>query len=608
MRYLSLSLMTCCLFSPVFASEGEKAKPTTESTATDASAEAQQTKSASVVSLALRGAMSETVASSGLFGELQSNLRATVDRLNRAATDEQVSAIILRIRNPTIGRGKLNELRQAIRQVRQSGKPVYASLESAQTADYLLACACDHIVMPESGMLLVPGVRAEITFYKKLLDKLGIRADMMQVGDFKGAAEPMTRDGMSESFRQQYDLLVDDLYDQLIDMIAIDRNFKREQVEQLVDQGLFTPAEALKAGLIDQVAYQDEYLQDLQDSLQVKELEIVKDYGRKKVDTDFSGMLGMVKFMEMMTGSTKSNRATKQPKIAVVYAVGAINSGGSQVDLLGGQTMGSDTIVAALQEAEEDDSVVSVVLRVDSPGGSAMASDLIWRKIQTMKKPVVASMGDTAASGGYYISMGCQQVFAEPGTLTGSIGVVGGKIATQNALGRLGVTTDVISRGKNSGIFAGSMPFSASERQAFQHMMEDTYRQFTAKAAAGRKMELGRLTSLAGGRVWTGRQAQAKGLVDQVGTLDDAIAAAKQLGGLAADAKSELLLLPKAKSFLEQLIQGPNASLAVTSRSVSGLSPEMVKLAGPFVSDFLRIQRLFEEPLLFWMPYRVDIR
>lgn len=328
----------------------------------------------------------------------------------------------------------------------------------------------------------------------------------------------------------------------------------------------------------------------------------MKDYGRKKVDTDFSGMLGMVKFMEMLTGSSSRDRKSKKQKIAVVYAVGAITSGGSQVDLLGGQTMGSDTIVEALQAAEDDDSVVAVVLRVDSPGGSAMASDLIC-EIQTLKKPIVASMGDTAASGGYYISMGCKQIVAEPGTLTGSIGVVGGKIATQDALAKLGVTTDVISRGKNSGIFTGSTAFSESERKAFKGMMDDIYRQFTSKAAAGRKMDLGRLKSLAGGRVWTGRQAKAKGLVDDVGTLDDAIASAKQLAGLTAETETELMVLPKPKTFLEQLLEGPNASV-----SVAGVSPAMVELAGPLVSDFIQIQRLFKEPVLFWMPYRVEIK
>ena len=570
--------------------------------ATEETKKAKSTEIPTVVSLTLQGGMSETAMAPGLFGELQSNLRAMIDRLDRAATDQKVAAVVLRIRNPSIGRGKIHELRQAILKLKKSGKPVYASLESAQTADYLLACACDHIVMPESGMLLIPGVRMEVTYYKQLLDKLGVRADMLRVGDFKGAAEPMTRDKMSDSLRQQYELLVDDFYDQLIDVIAMDRDLNRDQVKGFVDQALFTPQEALQAGLIDQVAYQDEYRQELKKTLKAEGMRIVTDYGRKKVDTDFSGMMGMVKMMELLTGGSSSERRSKKQKVAVVYAVGTITTGSSQVDILGGQTMGSETIVNSLRAAESDDSVVAVVLRVDSPGGSALASDLIWRQIKTMEKPVIASMGDVAASGGYYISMGCRKIVAEPGTLTGSIGVVGGKMAISGAMSRVGVTTDVVSRGKNNGIFTGLDGFTESERAAFQGMMEETYRQFTAKAAAGRNMDVAKLLKLAGGRVWSGRQAQQKGLVDQLGTLNDAVAIARQTAGIEADTETELLILPKPRSFLEQLLEGPSVTTKV------GFTSPLKDLAGPWLADLALMQRLFAEPVLCWMPYRIEIK
>ena len=347
---------------------------------------------------------------------------------------------------------------------------------SPMPADYLLACACDQIIMPESGNLMLPGVRAEVMFYKQLFDKLGIQADMLQVGDFKGAAEPYTRSGMSDAFRQQYELVIDDLYDQMVDTIATDRNLKRDEVEQAIDQGLFTAAQAEESGLIDLVAYEDESQGEMKKSLAADTLLIVRDYGRKKVDTDFSGMSGMFKFFELLGGSSSKSRASRAEKIAVVYAVGAIMSGRSQSDLFGSQSLGSDTLVAALRQAEKDETVAGIVLRIDSPGGSALASDMIWRQVRECKKPIVASMGDVAASGGYYIAMGCDKIVAEPGTLTGSIGVVGGKLAMSGLMNKVGLTTDVISRGKNSGLFSSSEPFSDSEREVFRKSMESDLR------------------------------------------------------------------------------------------------------------------------------------
>ncbi len=452
-------------------------------------------KEATVASLAVGGMLPESPSQAGLFGEVQANLSQLMSRLEKVAEDDDVSAVILRIRSPSIGRGKLNELRAAIMRARQAGKTIYADLEMATAADYLLACACDKIIMPESGMLLVPGVRAEIMFYKGLFDKLGIQADMLQMGKFKGAAEPYSRTGMSPAFREQYDLLVDDLFDHMVDTIATDRRMNRQQVAKLIDQGLFTAQAAKEQGLIDAVAYDDQSRSMLKSELSADELKVTKDYGKKKVDTDFSGMMGMVKLMELFTGGSASSRGSKKNKIAVIYAVGVIMSGKSQTSLLSGEVMGSDTIVEAIREAEEAENVKAIVLRVDSPGGSALASDLIWRAIREAKKPVIASMGDTAASGGYYISMGCDRIFAEPGTLTGSIGVVGGKLATGKAFDKVGLNIEVISRGENSGIFTANQPFSESERKAMLAMMEDVYEQFTSKAAAGRKMGIDRLKS-----------------------------------------------------------------------------------------------------------------
>ena len=253
-----------------------------------------------------------------------------------------------------------------------------------------------------------------------------------------------------------------------------------------------------------------------------------------------------------------------------------------------------------MKQANGDKTVQAIVLRVDSPGGSALASDLIWREIQRIKKPVIASMGNIAASGGYYISMGCDQIFAQPGTLTGSIGVVGGKISFGGLFDRFGVRTEVISKGKNSGLLSTTSPMTESERTIWKTNMEDVYRQFTSKSSAGRKLSLKELEPLASGRVWTGRQAKAHRLVDHMGTLHEAIQAAKKAAKLGADEKSELLILPESQSFLDQLLGGGGALPGFTTPA-----------SHPWlrnIRDVEALRSLFAEPSLLMLPYRINIR
>ncbi len=554
-------------------------------------------------SIVVKGGLSEAPAQVGLFGEVEQNLRSMIARLDKAAGDKSITGVVLRVRNPMIGRGKVAELRAAVARVRQAGKKVYAQLESASTADYLLASACDEIVMPPSGVLQLPGIRAETIYFKGLLEKLGMEADFLHMGKAKGAAEPFTRTSMSPEVRENLTLMVDDLYDQLITTIASDRKLSVEEVKKLVDEGLFTAAHAREAGLIDRIAYEDELRETLTTSEEAEDLLLVKNYGRKKVDTDFSGPMGMIKLMQVMMGVPTGKRAGATKKIAVVYALGPIMTGKSTASMFGVSTMGSDTIVAALKEAEADKNVVAIVLRVNSPGGSALASDLIWRETVRIEKPIVVSMGDMAASGGYYISMGADKIFAEPGTVTGSIGVVGGKIAMKGLYDKIGVTTDVISRGKNSGMFGVTSKFSDTERAAYQAYMEDTYRQFTSKAAEGRKMDPVKLETLAGGQVWTGREAKRNGLVDELGTLDDAVAAAKELAGLGPDDKVEQKVLPEAQNFFEQMLSQMDDEVSMRLLHGIGL-PEIAKE----VREISILFQLFREPVVLVMPYRLEIR
>ncbi len=559
---------------------------------------AAKIKKVTLASIAVRDSYPEGVEPPSLFGELKPHLRELVDRLDKAIKDEKISGVVLRLREPDIGLAKIDELRGAVARVRKAGKKVFADVHAASTKDFMVATACDQVIMPESGTLSLNGLRAEVIFFKGLLDKLGIQADFIQIGDYKGASEPFTRSSMSPEFRRQYEAVIDDYYDNIVSTIAKDRKLEADKVKKLIDTGMFTAAEAREAGLIDRVAYEDEWRDELKKELGADEVVMEKDYGKKKME-DLSGMAGMMKFLELLTGGESKPKSSKRDKIAVVYLVGAIMTGESSSNFFGGMTVGSDTIVKALRQAQDDAKVRAIVLRVDSPGGSALASDLIWREVVRSKKPFVVSMGDVAASGGYYVSMGAQKIFAEPGTLTGSIGVVSGKLALRGLFEKIGVTTESISRGQTAGVNSFVDPFTPAEREATKRLMLAIYQQFTGKAAQGRKMDLKKLEELAQGRLFSGRMAVANGLADQLGTLDDAVAEAKNLAGIKPDEKIDTLILPKPKGLLEQLLGNPG-----TEAEVRAIAPELVEA----LQTATTLRKLFAEPGVTVLPYSVRFK
>jgi protease-4 len=370
-------------------------------------------------------------------------------------------------------------------------------------------------------------------------------------------------------------------------------------VKTLIDQGLFSAAMAKKAGLIDEILYADQFQDSLRKKLKADEIDLVTNYKKKQLDTDFSGLSGLMKLMELFSGSKTAEKTSSKQKIAVVYAVGPIMEGKSNSDMFGESTVGSSTLCEALQKAIDDSKVVAIVLRVDSPGGSATASDLIWRETVRSKKPLIASMGNVAASGGYYISMGAKKIIAEPSTITGSIGVIGGKLVTRGLYAKLGLTTEVISRGRNSGALSSEEPFTPDERKAWTDLLTETYNQFVSKAAQGRKMDRTRLESLAQGRVYTGRMAKKLGLVDELGTLQDAVVEAKRAAGLKPDADVEIQILPHPKTIFEQLF-GDGAAGAEMESAL----PEVFKM----VRQTKVWRELFSSKILLWMPYGVQLR
>ncbi|NDC53572.1 MAG: signal peptide peptidase SppA [Planctomycetia bacterium] len=515
-----------------------------------------------IAQVTLSGPLPDGVGQGGLLADVAPHLHRIVERLDKAAADARVKGVVLTIESPDLGRARADELRAAIARLRRAGKPVAAHLVGGEPVHYLVALACDTITMAPAATLEITGVRAEVMFFKDLLDTLGVQAEILQVGEFKGAGEPLTRSSMSPQLREQYESFVGDLFEQLVERIAADRKLAPDRVRELVDIGVFTPEAAREAGLVDAVGYEDEVAAALAKRVDLEVPKIARDYAERKVDNDFSGIGGLVKLVEMLSGQKPQGGSGKHRQVAIVHVTGEIASGKGRDDLLAGGSAGSDSLIAAIRDAAKDDKVAAIVLRIDSPGGSALASDLIWREARRTKKPVVASLSDTAASGGYYVAVAADRIVAAPGTLTGSIGVVGGKIAVGGALERNGVHTDVVSKGRNAGWLSLQAPFTAAEREAFLATMQDVYRLFTSKVAEGRKMEVGAIEKLAEGRVFTGRMAHEAGLVDRLGTLDDAVDEAKNLAGLGPDEEVDRILLPEPRGLFDDLfgMAGPGAA------------------------------------------------
>ncbi len=548
-----------------------------------------------------------------ILGAFTESFKHVIDRIHKASKDANVEGLLIQLDGLEVGWGKVNELRKALEECRKAGKKVYAYVETGEAKDFIIGSAADRIIMPPSGWLMLVGTRAEISFYKDLLEKLGIKADFLQMGVFKFAAEPLTRTSMSKEAREQYKTVLGDFFDlDYVHSISRSRRGKGkagdltdERVKKLIDEGPYTAAKAAELGLIDEVAYRDEIMALVKKDLGKKEVTLTQNYGKEKAeDIDLSNPFAIFKLF----APRKASGGTKKDRIALIYAVGPITTGKGGQSIFGGSVVGSTTMIQAIREADKDPKVRAIVLRVDSPGGSALASDLIWHELKRCKKPVVASMGDVAASGGYYISVGARKIWAEPGTLTGSIGVVGGKIVLGGLYDKLGIHTEVLSYGKNSGILSSSHPFTESERKSMEALMHEVYDQFLAKtiegrAPAGHRFTRAQLIELAEGRIWSGRQAQERGLVDALGSLDDAIADAKQLGGLARDADVDYLILPKAHSLFESLLE----------RGVSSSMLSQVDLARlPEVRQHLRdvdgLLQLRHEPVWVMLPHALRQR
>ncbi len=468
----------------------------------------------------------------GQFFDTPPTVRSLVDALRKAKVDKRITSVVIRPTGTAALWGKVQEVRDAIVDFRSSGKPIVGYLEYGGEQEFYLASACDKVFLMPTASLDLTGISSYELFLRGTLDKIGAYPDTLHVGDYKSASNTFTEHTFTPAHREMAESLNKDLYEQLIRGLAEGRHKTEQEVRDLVDHGPFLPEDAVRAGLVDDVAYDDE------------------------LDDKVTLASGPVKFMmedEYRHIPAMSLGLNNGPRIAVIYVVGVISSGTSNYDSPSGQVVGSDTIVEYLRKARADDSIKAIVLRVDSPGGSAIASDVIWREVLLTRdvKPVVASMSDVAASGGYYIAMPAHAIVAQPATLTGSIGVVLLKFVIDGTLEKLGMNMEGIGNGRYAQMYSPVRAFTPDERAKVQEQMQATYDSFVEKAAAGRHTTPERIDAVAQGRVWTGRQAKGLGLVDELGGLERALAVAKQRAKLPPGSEVELVVYPPKKSIYE---------------------------------------------------------
>ena len=475
-----------------------------------------------------------------VFGRDVSTVRGFVAALRRASRDDRVRAVLLMPSTLNVPYwGKVQEMRDAIVAFRKSGKHVTAFLEFGGDREYYLASAADRVFLMPTSSLDLTGVASYEMFLRGTLDKIGAYPDFVHIGDYKTAPNQLTQKGFTPAHREMAQSLNRDMYDQLVAGIADARKKSEDEVRDLLDKGPFVAKEALDAGLVDDLAYEDELddrVPELGDGKATRRME-GGDYQRTRPQS-----VGL---------RTRS-------RIAVLYVVGTIVSGRSGFDGVNGSVVGSETIIDQIRKIRDDASIKAIVLRIDSPGGSSVASDVIWRELkitrdENPKRPIVTSMSDLAASGGYYIAMPTEAIVAQPGTLTGSIGIFGGKMVIGGTLHKLGVTTEAVVSGANAAIYSPFAPFTPAQREKVASFMDDFYKNFLTKVAESRKSTPAAIHAVAQGRVWTGRQALGHGLVDALGGLDAAVALAKEKAKIPANEDVQLVVYPERRGLLDAL-------------------------------------------------------
>jgi protease IV len=529
-----------------------------------------------------------------LFGGSDQSLTNLILQFKKAKVDNRIKVVLLDINMSGAGWGKSEEIRDAIADFRSSGKPVYAYMEFGMNKEYYIASACDKIYLAPPGELFITGLAADVMFFRGSLDKLGIYPDIFQIGKYKSVGDTFTRKDMSEAHREFMNSLLDDLFNRYVEAIASGRGKTGDQVRAIIDDAPYGAPKAKEVGLIDGSEYRDDLEKQIKTSLGYKE----------------SDPLRVVKSSQYTEVAPESLGLNEGEKIAVIYATGDIGSGQSDNSPTGSQSIGSDTLSKAINDARDDQTIKAIVIRVDSPGGSGLASDVIWHAVDSakQKKPVVVSMSDVAASGGYYISASASKIIAQPSTITGSIGVVAGKPVLRGFYDWLGISNEYILRGKNAGIFRETEKFNDDERAKFEDWIKKTYySDFIPKVAKGRNKDAAYVDSVGQGRVWTGFQGKERGLVDEFGGLDRAVEVAKDLAKIPKDKGVRRVILPHPRTFIQELLrQGDESNVKMKQQeAVLAALPDDARRAVRYLA---LLDRMKSGESMLLMPFDLRIR
>ncbi|MFI5127669.1 MAG: signal peptide peptidase SppA [Candidatus Acidiferrales bacterium] len=534
----------------------------------------------SVLVLDLNGSIEEQRAadlSSVFFGSQTLVLHEINDAIDSARTDPRIEGLVVRIGPLETGWAKLEEIHSHLLAFHASGKPsiCYLGYDGAENAEYYVATGCDQVWLGPSNPLGVRGMMAEATFLRGTLDKLKIVPDFYHIAEFKTATNQYTEKKFTPAHREEVESLLTSLYDEYLTEVSSARHMDRAHFADLVQKGPFLPQDAMQNKLVDRLAYWDE----------------VQDFFRQK-----TGEWNPVGFGQYRQGLSDGSG----PRIAIIYASGEIISGASQITPGGTVVMGGDSVAAEIREARNDSSIRAIVLRVDSPGGSAVASEVIRREVELArkKKPVVVSMSDVAASGGYWISMSADKIIADPGTITASIGVLSGKMNISGLYKLLGLSTDYVATSDNATLYSAQQDFTPAQQLVVQRMLRDIYTSFTQGVAQGRGLPIATVQKIAKGRVWSGEQAKGLGLVDDLGGADRAVTVAKELAHIPVNSSVEIVRLPKEKTLFDLFLERTQGQVVAPESDYSSIQ-SLVRRVSSMVQA---------EPVRAQMPYVLRIR
>jgi protease-4 len=495
--------------------------------------------------------------------EQTKHLTQILENLDKARVDDRIRGVVLELGSSDMGLAKRQEIRKRIQALREAGKPVYAFVRYLGTSDYYLATACDSIFMPPEGLLDLHGLAAEVAYLKGTLEALGIKPNLHRIAEYKSAAEPLLRENMSKETRENLRWILEDIFDTLVGTIATDRGMEADELLALMEETRFTAQRAKEKGLVDEVLFWE----DLEDRLKgdQEEWKTIRGGEYAKVSRKKVGLSG-------------------DKKVAIVHAQGVIAGGQNGYVFPFGAKMGSATMTRILDEIREDDDIDGVIFRIDSPGGESLASDEISYAVHLLsrEKPTVVSMVDVAGSGGYMIAYRCSTLVALPATITGSIGSITAKFNMRGFYKHLGITKDFEEIGPNARINSDYRDYTEREWEIVRSTHWESYDMWVRQVAEMRGLSLAAMDTLARGRVWTGRQAKERRLVDEVGGLDEALALLKAKMGIPEEEGVEFVHYPKPKSFLDRILESGSVALRLVARLLRPLGLGTVTDPSPF--------------------------